>query len=166
MDASHTNKARAPERRGNTQVYFETFFMAGVLSSQSYLQMKTLSAALEQSEEIMQWINVISARCGARRPVTFRPPYAIDATRIHQTRSHTGLRRGRTAADGARQPRGQLAAGAAEKKETERPEDPPHALAILRAVAVAPHDGGARRADRAAAAHETGRGRLSLVEWV
>ena len=36
--------------------------MAGVLSSQSYLQMKTLSAALEQSEEIMQWINVISAR--------------------------------------------------------------------------------------------------------
>ena len=43
------------------QVYFETFFMAGVLSSQSYLQMKTLSAALEQSEEIMQWINVISA---------------------------------------------------------------------------------------------------------
>ena len=30
--------------------------------SQSYLQMKTLSAALEQSEEIMQWINVISAR--------------------------------------------------------------------------------------------------------
>ena len=43
-------------------VYFETFFMAGVLSSQSYLQMKTLSAALEQSEEIMQWINVISAR--------------------------------------------------------------------------------------------------------
>ena len=43
-------------------VYFETFFMAGILSSQSYLQMKTLSAALEQSEEIMQWINVISAR--------------------------------------------------------------------------------------------------------
>ena len=39
-------------------VYFETFFMAGILSSQSYLQMKTLSAALEQSEEIMQWINV------------------------------------------------------------------------------------------------------------
>ena len=35
---------------------------AGILSSQSYLQMKTLSAALEQSEEIMQWINVISAR--------------------------------------------------------------------------------------------------------
>ena len=68
-------------------VYFETFFMAGVLSSQSYLQMKTLSAALEQSEEIMQWINVISARRVSRRPVTFRPPYAIDATRIHQTRS-------------------------------------------------------------------------------
>ena len=93
MDTSHTNKARAPERRGTTrnrrhaQVYFETFFMAGVLSSQSYLQMKTLSAALEQSEEIMQWINVISARRVARRPVTFRPPYAIDATRIHQTRS-------------------------------------------------------------------------------
>jgi hypothetical protein len=68
MDTSRTNEARAPERRGNTrnrrhtQVYFETFFMAGVLSSQSYLQMKTLSAALEQSEEIMQWINVISAR--------------------------------------------------------------------------------------------------------
>ena len=68
MDTSHTNKARAPERRGTArnrrraQVYFETFFMAGVLSSQSYLQMKTLSAALEQSEEIMQWINVISAR--------------------------------------------------------------------------------------------------------
>ena len=41
-------------------VCFETFFMAGVLSSQSYLQMKTLSAALEQSEEIMQWINVTS----------------------------------------------------------------------------------------------------------
>ena len=68
MDTSRINEARAPERRGTTrnrrhaQVYFETFFMAGVLSSQSYLQMKTLSAALEQSEEIMQWINVISAR--------------------------------------------------------------------------------------------------------
>ena len=41
--------------------------MAGILSSQSYLQMKTLSAALEQSEEIMQWINVISARCVSPR---------------------------------------------------------------------------------------------------
>ena len=42
----------------NRDIYFETFFMAGVLSSQSYTQMATLSAALEQSEEIMQWINV------------------------------------------------------------------------------------------------------------
>ena len=42
----------------NRDVYFETFFMAGILSSQSYHQMQTLSAALEQSEEIMQWINV------------------------------------------------------------------------------------------------------------
>ena len=68
MDTSHVLMERVPDPRGNArnrrhaQVYFETFFMAGVLSSQSYLQMKTLSAALEQSEEIMQWINVISAR--------------------------------------------------------------------------------------------------------
>ena len=44
----------------NRDIYFETFFMAGVLSSQSYTQMATLSAALEQSEEIMQWINASS----------------------------------------------------------------------------------------------------------
>ena len=75
MDTSHTNKARAPGRRGNArnrrraQVYFETFFMAGVLSSQSYLQMKTLSAALEQSEEIMQWINASS--CVVQRVLQF-----------------------------------------------------------------------------------------------
>ena len=50
-------------------VYFETFFMAGILSSQSYLQMKTLSAALEQSEEIMQWINASS--CVVQRVLQF-----------------------------------------------------------------------------------------------
>ena len=73
IDARRTRRAtdeKGVEGHGNrplttsetaAQVYFETFFMAGVLSSQSYLQMKTLSAALEQSEEIMQWINVISA---------------------------------------------------------------------------------------------------------
>ena len=66
MDTRRIHGVISPERRGNArnrrdaQVYFETFFMAGVLSSQSYLQMKTLSAALEQSEEIMQWINVTS----------------------------------------------------------------------------------------------------------
>ena len=93
MATSHTNKARAPDHRGTTrhrrraQVYFETFFMAGVLSSQSYLQMKTLSAALEQSEEIMQWINVISARCVSRRFEVLRCLHAIEATRVHQTRS-------------------------------------------------------------------------------
>ena len=77
MDTSRINEARAPERRGTTrnrrhaQVYFETFFMAGVLSSQSYLQMKTLSAALEQSEEIMQWITSSARGPGPR--LTFRP---------------------------------------------------------------------------------------------
>ena len=42
---------------------------AGILSSQSYLQMKTLSAALEQSEEIMQWINASS--CVVQRVLQF-----------------------------------------------------------------------------------------------
>ena len=65
-------------------VYFETFFMAGILSSQSYLQMKTLSAALEQSEEIMQWINVISARCVSPRFEVLRRLHAIDATRLQE----------------------------------------------------------------------------------
>ena len=65
-------------------VYFETFFMAGILSSPSYLQMKTLSAALEQSEEIMQWINVISARCVSPRFKVLRCLHAIDATRLQE----------------------------------------------------------------------------------
>ena len=65
-------------------VYFETFFMAGILSSQSYLQMKTLSAALEQSEEIMQWINVISARCVSPRFEVLRRLHAVDATRLQE----------------------------------------------------------------------------------
>ena len=59
--------------------------MAGILSSQSYLQMKTLSAALEQSEEIMQWINVISARRVSPRFEVLRCLHAIDATRVHLT---------------------------------------------------------------------------------
>ena len=90
MDTSHTNKARAPERRGTTrnlrraQVYFETFFMAGVLSSQSYLQMKTLSAALEQSEEIMQWINVISARRVSPRFEVLRCLHFIHTRRLRE----------------------------------------------------------------------------------
>ena len=53
----------------NRDIYFETFFMAGVLSSQSYTQMATLSAALEQSEEIMQWINASS--CVVQRVLQF-----------------------------------------------------------------------------------------------
>mgnify|MGYP006979700462 CR=1 FL=1 len=53
----------------NRDIYFETFFMAGVLSSQSYTQMSTLSAALEQSEEIMQWINASS--CVVQRVLQF-----------------------------------------------------------------------------------------------
>ena len=65
-------------------VYFETFFMAGILSSQSYLQMKTLSAALEQSEEIMQWINVISARCVSPRFEVLRCLHFVDVTRLQE----------------------------------------------------------------------------------
>jgi hypothetical protein len=53
----------------NRDIYFETFFMAGVLSSQSYTQMATLSIALEQSEEIMQWINASS--CVVQRVLQF-----------------------------------------------------------------------------------------------
>ena len=65
-------------------VYFETFFMAGILSSQSYLQMKTLSAALEQSEEIMQWINVISARRVSPRFEVLRRLHFVDVTRLRE----------------------------------------------------------------------------------
>ena len=58
--------------------------MAGILSSQSYLQMKTLSAALEQSEEIMQWINVISARRVSPRFEVLRCLHFVDATRLEE----------------------------------------------------------------------------------
>jgi hypothetical protein len=43
-------------------VYFETFFMPGILGSQSYTGLGKLGVTLETSEEMMQWINVISAR--------------------------------------------------------------------------------------------------------
>ena len=65
-------------------VYFDTLFMAGILSSQSYLQMKTLSAALEQSEEIMQWINVISARCVSPRFEVLRCLHFLDMSRLRE----------------------------------------------------------------------------------
>ena len=58
--------------------------MAGILSSQSYLQMKTLSAALEQSEEIMQWINVISARCVSPRFEVLRGLHFFNTTRLRE----------------------------------------------------------------------------------